>query len=386
METRETQQGIIDSLSTWLKENYLFFDIETTGFQKDTTILYMIGCAYLDGEHLHTIQWFNDDAVSEAKILASFAELLSRRSWTLVSFNGDNFDLPYLTRHFALNHMTDPLKEHSSLDLYPLLRPYQKLLGLEHGRQKDWEHFLGIVRDDKYDGGKLISIYREYLSKKTKETADLLYLHNQEDVYGLTQLLPLLSYAELGRGQFSFEDISQGVLTMEGAKECLTFQCHLYKKLPQPLHICSWIGGLSAVDETLKLTIPVFIGTLRHYFKDYKNYYYLPEEDRAIHKSVGCYVDKAHRQKATASNCYIRKNSVFLPIPPTTSYGGIQTDTAGYPEDFLYYRETAHSRNIYMDFDTLFAHDSTVLSYYLGEVTRWIFMEALKSNHNYGIL
>ena len=33
-------------------------------------------------------------------------------------------------------------------------------------------------------------------------------------------------------------------------------------------------------------------------------YYYLPEEDSAVHKSVGIYVDKSRRKAATPQTCY----------------------------------------------------------------------------------
>ena len=46
---------------------------------------------------------------------------------------------------------------------------------------------------------------------------------------------------------------------------------------------------------------------------DYKNYYYLPGEDRSIHKSVAFYVDKDFRTKAKAANCYSKKSGIFLP-------------------------------------------------------------------------
>ena len=36
-------------------------------------------------------------------------------------------------------------------------------------------------------------------------------------------------------------------------------------------------------------------------------------EDMAIHKSVASFVDKEHRVPATASTCYTRKFSLYLP-------------------------------------------------------------------------
>ena len=35
-----------------------------------------------------------------------------------------------------------------------------------------------------------------------------------------------------------------------------------------------------------------------------KNYYYLPEQNCAIHKSVAAYVDKSRRTAATKNTCY----------------------------------------------------------------------------------
>ena len=61
--------------------------------------------------------------------------------------------------------------------------------------------------------------------------------------------------------------------------------------------------------------MPLLKGTYYHFFADYKNYYYLPQEDMAVHKSVGAYVEPAFRQKATAGNCYIKKTGTFLPLP-----------------------------------------------------------------------
>ena len=52
---------------------------------------------------------------------------------------------------------------------------------------------------------------------------------------------------------------------------------------------------------------------LKYFYANYKDYYYLPAEDMAIHKSVAAFVDKAHRVQATAANCYTRKKSLYLP-------------------------------------------------------------------------
>ena len=63
----------------------------------------------------------------------------------------------------------------------------------------------------------------------------------------------------------------------------------------------------------MELSIRVYKGTLKYYYPNYKDYYYLPFEDRAVHKSIGACVDKEARIKATASNCYTKTTGFFLP-------------------------------------------------------------------------
>ena len=44
-----------------------------------------------------------------------------------------------------------------------------------------------------------------------------------------------------------------------------------------------------------------------------KDYYYLPKEDMAIHKSVAQFVDKEYRKQAKANTCYTKKTGLFIP-------------------------------------------------------------------------
>jgi hypothetical protein len=61
------------------------------------------------------------------------------------------------------------------------------------------------------------------------------------------------------------------------------------------------------------LRIPVYEGELHYFLPNYKDYYYLPDEDMAIHKSVASFVDRKFRRAARPSNCYTRKSGLFLP-------------------------------------------------------------------------
>lgn len=61
--------------------------------------------------------------------------------------------------------------------------------------------------------------------------------------------------------------------------------------------------------------------TLKYFYPDYQNYYYLPEEDMAIHKSIADSVDPSYRKKATKNTCYTKKAGIFLPQGSPVSTG-----------------------------------------------------------------
>lgn len=83
--------------------------------------------------------------------------------------------------------------------------------------------------------------------------------------------------------------------------------------VPIPLEYTLNPLSLELHDNCLACNLTLYEGTLKYFYPDYQNYYYLPLEDTAIHKSIGEYVDRSARKKATAKNCYSKKEGLFLP-------------------------------------------------------------------------
>ena len=96
---------------------------------------------------------------------------------------------------------------------------------------------------------------------------------------------------------------------------CLHFQGALTRPLPRPLKIGGEHGLFIGEGLDIHLYLPIYSGELKHFYKKYRNYYYLPQEDRAIHKSVAAFVDRGHRTRATAATCYQKASGLFLPQP-----------------------------------------------------------------------
>lgn len=295
------------------QQDLIFFDIETTGFSPKTTHVYLIGAMYYENDSWKTIQWFADTLESEPIIIASFFDFIKDYK-ALVHFNGEGFDMPYLIKKCITYNLPYNFDNIKSIDLFKHIKPIRSLLKLENYKQKSIENFLGISRNDKYSGGELINIYNEYLNSNSNNL-ELLLLHNKEDIIGMVQLLPILSYLSIINNDYNVSSLSINETTdINGlpAKEAI-FTLKLNKVLPKRVSYGNDIFYFTAFDTTLNMRIKIYSGELKYFYPDYKDYYYLPVEDKSIHKSVAFYVDKNYRTKAKAANCYSKKTGMFLP-------------------------------------------------------------------------
>ena len=142
----------------------VFYDIETTGLSRNSTFLYLIGAAAIEDETWYLYQWMAENAGEEETILRIFSQFLQGFDYT-VSYNGNNFDQPYLENKYEKYQIPSPFEGKKSLDLYVTLKPLKKLLKLPAMKQPCMEEFLGI-RDRIYtDGKECIRLYKEFLKK-----------------------------------------------------------------------------------------------------------------------------------------------------------------------------------------------------------------------------
>ncbi len=302
----------------------LFLDIETTGLSPERSRVYLAGCLFPHTSECWGFrQWLTESPFEERRLLEQVSAFC--RDFTgLVHFNGDRFDLPYLQKRCEEQGVSSPFLSLPSFDIYRNVRACRNLCALPNVKQKTVEHFLGIDREDRYSGGQLIAVYHRFVQTGDRELQRLLLLHNEEDVLGMPRLLPMLLYPEfLSNPPIGMPRLLAGPgMEAEGGTQRLVRETELLLsfpleiRLPRPFsfHLGGWYA--SAREDSLRLRIPLQAGELRYYLPNYRDYYYLPEEDMAIHKSVAAYVDKDYRKKATPDTCYTKKSGVFLPLPP----------------------------------------------------------------------
>ena len=106
----------------------LIFDIETTGLSSSNSSLYMIAALTLEPNNYILTQWFADDMSDEQEMLKDFFCYLSDFD-TVISYNGDTFDIPYIKSCALSYHMLSPLDDKKNLDLYKLIRRHPHVFG-----------------------------------------------------------------------------------------------------------------------------------------------------------------------------------------------------------------------------------------------------------------
>lgn len=294
----------------------LFFDIETTGLNKQTTSLYLIGCGYYEDNFLHTRFYFADSPEEELDILNGFFSFVSSYKH-VVHFNGTKFDLPYLEYKSQKYNITNPLNEINSIDIYKMIKPLRYLLFRESMRQKCVEDFMGIEREDMYNGGELIDVYKRYLINKSDDDFALLMLHNREDVLGMHKLFPIFNYLKLGESDVSFIcSILNDYKDINGnPKKELILRYGLSANLPKSFSLPN--KGLyfkfNAENNEMIVRMPLATGTMNHYYDNYKDYVYLLDEKRIVHKSIASSIDKSRKTNAKKDSCYVEIPGSFIP-------------------------------------------------------------------------
>ena len=320
-------------------EDALLYDIETTGLNPKASQLYLLGVLLFHKENSELIQYFAESVLDEEEILEQFFQLCKTKR-VLISFNGEGFDNRFV-ESMAKTYGKLPLHLNlKQLDLFKLIRKRKKFYGLESCSLKSCERFLGIHREDRCSGGELISVYREYLQDKCSEKKNMLLLHNREDIQNLPSLFSFLAYENIFQGNVHFQraeilvrdemkekndnhqkDNSLQIKDLEleerqnsrtSEKLCLRFS--LPSSVPVPLTLTPKNFLLEIKETSLCLTVPLYQGEFCYFFKDYKDYEFIPSEDRAVHKSLANMYPKEMREKAKASTAYQKMKTSFLPV------------------------------------------------------------------------
>ena len=106
-----------------LEKDVCFFDIETTGLNRNNDIIYLIGVLYFnkDKSSWELKQFFATELKYEVKLLELAAKFIDRFE-TIINYNGDSFDIPFVNHRLNLLNSKLKISKEKSLDIYAKLR------------------------------------------------------------------------------------------------------------------------------------------------------------------------------------------------------------------------------------------------------------------------
>ena len=295
-------------MEKYMPEDHLFLDIETTGFRAAVEPCYLIGILSREGGAFTETQFFAENPAEEEEMLRAFlSELSGYRG--IITFNGDMFDLPYLSTRCGKYGILPHFELFRSLDLYKEARRLNKYLRLSKLKQKSIEEFLGISREDRYHGGDLISVYQDFCRDSDPEKRTLLLLHNFEDVRGMLDLLPLLSYRDIPDMTLTMESMEN-----ENDREFL-FSGKTNLSLPREIRMQTDFFYAILCGSSIKGALHLHAGTKKYFLPNPKQYVYVEDEALLLPKQLAGGIPKERKRAARKEECFSEAEGVFLPIP-----------------------------------------------------------------------
>lgn len=304
-------QKFLSDIPPLFDQRYIFFDIETTGLHAEHSILSLIGFLTLTDSTWTMIQLLNDDGESESELIETFFSYLTNEN-ILIHYNGKTFDLPYIKKRCEqLNLSYTPLETILHYDFYSFFKPCKTTFHLRDCKQQTLETWIGHTRTDTLSGKQCIEQYMLYLTRKNEQALNTFLLHNYDDLCGLSKLSFLFTLSE--QINMIDEEHTTYQLITKQEQEYFFYEISLPYSFPFSFHCNKQDVELTIDNDTLQIMCPIVQESLKYFYPNYKDYYYLPLEDMAIHKSVSSFVDKNHRQKATKQTCYLKKFGTFLP-------------------------------------------------------------------------
>lgn len=174
-----------DSLGGAGGEQFLFFDIETTGLTPSAYV-FLCGMMYLRGGNFVIEQAFARDYSEELAMLLYVRGVIGRFP-VMVTYNGVSFDVPFVRTRLAVGRIgLDGPREHVDL-LFPARQRFRSVL--PNCRLETIErHLRGVEREGDIPGSEIPEAYHEFVRTGDARKIKRILHHNRMDLLAMAAL------------------------------------------------------------------------------------------------------------------------------------------------------------------------------------------------------
>lgn len=173
----------IEKINSKLND-YILFDIETTGLSRTKDFMYMFGICEKKYNKLIFTQYYIEDENQEKKLILKINNLLKEKE--IISYNGDRFDFPFIRK--KANKYNISLCDFKNIDIY---REFQKLnffLNEKSLKAINLGKRLGLDVHDYVNQNEMPKVFKMYQKIKDKEILSKLIYHNYIDLKVLSNI------------------------------------------------------------------------------------------------------------------------------------------------------------------------------------------------------
>lgn len=167
-----------------IRDNAIFFDIETTGLSRIHSSIFLCGVIYYENQNYVIEQFFDDTSDSEKKLIEFISNHFNQIKY-IISYNGNAFDIPFYENKCKKHGVNPNLDKKTLVDLYMKVKKTGLANDLSNLKLKTIEKFININRKDQLNGEDLIRLNASYNITPKKEYLELMLCHNREDILSL---------------------------------------------------------------------------------------------------------------------------------------------------------------------------------------------------------
>lgn len=280
--------------------NVCIMDIETTGLSKYKDNIICIGVIYCHKEDFKLIQWFADTPDEEATLLLKFLSFVQNFD-AVYTYGGNKFDIPFLTYRLSYHNLNGSLS--NKLNFIDI----SKFNLLRYKSKRGFEECISYKRNVSLAGREITKLYQAYQKSNHSNYKELILTHN------LDELMLVLCGVQI---YMLFSSLKDKVLEIyTDYLETMT----QYKLILDSPAICSYHFAKDNIAVLLEkdkneciITVTPTRLSLKKHLHPIKDYFYIPSQNKLIHKSIASFISKDLKEKATKDNCFILKKDYFI--------------------------------------------------------------------------
>lgn len=321
------------------KKNIMVFDIDTTSFEAANGCIFLIGTLTYEDNTLISRHYFSESISEETEIIEKFLDIAGDYN-VLLSFKGESFDIAFIGKRIyelkkqnsqdrdlcdKLSFLYNKLQNirSRSYDVFNEIHAIKPYMDFTSTKLDALRAKFGQKITERVSGENISKFYVEHIAaNKLKSLLEI--TGKPENVgfipdYDPKPIEDELAHIDPDAGDRFLENIlARNRENMEAVLYIMRLS-HLFVMRQGHFNICLETDPISLhiqeCDFSIEIPLEICELDLKIFYANFKDYYYFPAEDMAVHKSVAEFADAASKKKATSKTAYRKVSGSFVRIP-----------------------------------------------------------------------